>query len=627
MDFRQGRNGSSLLILLSAMALVLSACGSNLSANDNTGGDAVQSQESNYCVDRFSYSGGVAVTGGAFYEYRQVSTDTGLQGNPLRTGIPYAELVVKNSGGTVIQCGETSDTGAISLTLPAGAGSYSISVLSRSNTDKVKVSVLEDYYVNRPYAITKTFTVAAGATAKDVGWLIAAARVSESAKIEGGAFNILAQIYKANEFLRTESGNASFVAPKVSVYWRMGFNPYNYYGVKNRLLSFYRPGASELFILGGDNGDVKSADTDHFDNSVILHEYGHFLEDHFAKSESPGGQHTGDGILDPRLAWSEGWANFFQAAVLRSGDPNWKHYIDTVGFRGDTLEGGSGYVNIKVDLGISGKNSGLCYASAASSICDRVGTDGEGTFREMAISRFLFKSIRAVTGTAGQGAGLTFGNIWSAFSGTDSGGNAVGLGSSRVSFRNIGLFNSFLASLVPPGSLTDWNNVREDEKQNADSRDYGAKVNRVPASTCAVSLAMSPTVDIDGDSNQFTSNDFFRFDYDGTANQTLSLAYSNGNSNRNLNLYLYKEDYVYQETGGAATGGIALASARPFAIDQGVENISLSGLAPGRYLINVKADTYGKSNDALIGSPAYPAMGYSLKLVTDATTEDLCPAY
>lgn len=619
MDLRQGRRGPSTLFpILLAATLALSACGPNLGTNDARG-PGVQSDESTYCTVRNTYSGGINLTGSGFYEYRAVSATTGLTGNPLRTGIPYAEVVVRAADGTIVQCGETSDTGAIALTIPSGAGSYSLSIYSRSDTDKVHVSVNEDYYINQPYSISKSFSTTASDTAKDVGWLIARARVSESAKIEGGAFNILAQIYKANKYIRDETGDPSFVAPKVSVYWRMGFNPYNYYGISDRLLSFYRPGTSDLFILGGDNGDVKSADTDHFDNSVILHEYGHFLEDMYAKSESPGGMHDGNAIIDARLAWSEGWANFFQAAVLQKDDPAWKYYVDTVGFRGDTVEGGSGSVGPKVELTISGA-SGKCY-SETSSICDRVGTAGEGTFREMAISRFLFKTIRAPTGTPWQGAGVPFSSIWSAFSGKDSGNNPVGLGSTRVSFRNIGHFNLFLSSLVASGNQTDWTAVLNDEKQNTVPHDYGSEMTRQASGTCTP-IVMNPTVDLRGLSNQFTSNDFYRFDYDGTADQKLVLAYTNGSNDRDLNLYLYREDYVYQEDGASSTGGIARAVAIPFATEQGTETMSLSGLAPGRYLLNVKAYTYGKSALQLSGS-----INYGLKLQTGVIVEDLCPVY
>lgn len=98
-------------------------------------------------------------------------------------------------------------------------------------------------------------------------------------------------------------------------------------------LSFYKPGERKLFILGGSNGNVDTADTDHFDNSIILHEYGHFLEDVYGKTDSPGGYHNGSSIIDPRLAWSEGFTNSFQGAALGKN-----FYLDTAGFCNDPEE-------------------------------------------------------------------------------------------------------------------------------------------------------------------------------------------------------------------------------------------------------------------------------------------------
>src|SRR6185295_15313242 len=72
--------------------------------------------------------------------------------------------------------------------------------------------------------------------------------------------------------------------------------------------------------------DTDNSDTDHFDNSVIIHEYGHFLEDNMFNSDSPGGSHNGDKVIDPRLAWSEGWGNFIQGAVR-----NVARYTDSLG--------------------------------------------------------------------------------------------------------------------------------------------------------------------------------------------------------------------------------------------------------------------------------------------------------
>ena len=172
--------------------------------------------------------------------------------------------------------------GNFSLQVSKNSGAVRVRVLSRAFNSKIRISVLEETNLNQPYAIEAS----ANAVSGDVSGLamVASARMSESTKIEGGSFHILSAIYKANQFIRTQTNDDGFVAEKVTVYWKAGFNPYSYFGYPNNLLSFYKPGERKLFILGGKDGNVNQADTDHFDTSVVLHEYGHFLEDVYGKN-------------------------------------------------------------------------------------------------------------------------------------------------------------------------------------------------------------------------------------------------------------------------------------------------------------------------------------------------------
>jgi hypothetical protein len=88
--------------------------------------------------------------------------------------------------------------------------------------------------------------------------------------------------------------------------------------------SFYttEAGVSNMYILG-----KESVDTDEYDDHVIVHEFGHFLEDRLYRSDSIGGMHyLGTDLLDPRVAFSEGYASAMAALVL--DDP---YYVDTNG--------------------------------------------------------------------------------------------------------------------------------------------------------------------------------------------------------------------------------------------------------------------------------------------------------
>lgn len=92
--------------------------------------------------------------------------------------------------------------------------------------------------------------------------------------------------------------------------------------------SFYRQDLSAIYILGSEDED-----TDEYDRHVILHEWGHYLEAMFSRSDNIGGDHGGDDYLDMRVAMSEGLANAFSAMLL--DDPI---YRDSSG-----LEQGNGF--------------------------------------------------------------------------------------------------------------------------------------------------------------------------------------------------------------------------------------------------------------------------------------------
>jgi hypothetical protein len=108
--------------------------------------------------------------------------------------------------------------------------------------------------------------------------------------------------------------------------------------------SFYSSGIDSLFLLGDE-----ATDTEEFDDHVSMHEWGHYFEDNFSRSDSTGGSHGIGQTIDPRLAFGEGFATALAAIALEN-----PQYCDTSapmessGFRLDTeLEnrGNQGYYN------------------------------------------------------------------------------------------------------------------------------------------------------------------------------------------------------------------------------------------------------------------------------------------
>jgi hypothetical protein len=70
------------------------------------------------------------------------------------------------------------------------------------------------------------------------------------------------------------------------------------------------PYKDKIYILG-------RVDTDEFDRHVIIHEWGHYFEQNFSRSDSDGGDHSPNEKLDLNLAFSEGWGNSLAAIVTQ----------------------------------------------------------------------------------------------------------------------------------------------------------------------------------------------------------------------------------------------------------------------------------------------------------------------
>jgi hypothetical protein len=87
-------------------------------------------------------------------------------------------------------------------------------------------------------------------------------------------------------------------------------------------------------------------DSGAWDDTVILHEYAHFVVFNYSDSNNPGGSHGfSECDQDPQLAWEEGHASFFGCAIRRHfGLPLPNIYVRTTGLPGP------GHVALYADL-------------------------------------------------------------------------------------------------------------------------------------------------------------------------------------------------------------------------------------------------------------------------------------
>lgn len=224
------------------------------------------------------------LSGQVLYEDRIIGTEgfAGVSLKPVRHAT--VDLV---SGGTLVESVSTDGDGYYSFGTNVTGGAE-IRVLAKSETpSEVEVrtpdsgELIAAYKPFAPYEghIELDLTVTADSPA-------------------GGAFNILDVFGRAAEFVTVTAGLAP---PRLTARWKQGSGTGTYYT------------DSSIYILG-----IQDDDTDEYDDDVLWHEYGHFVEDFTGALDSPGNVHTLDDLgQDMRLAWSEGWSDFFPVAVKR----------------------------------------------------------------------------------------------------------------------------------------------------------------------------------------------------------------------------------------------------------------------------------------------------------------------
>jgi hypothetical protein len=137
-------------------------------------------------------------------------------------------------------------------------------------------------------------------------------------------FAILDTMYSAIALVLTALPEAPF--PALNIYWSTTNKPtLNTFCIDDGDIgvTFYSTGGVDgtecdgrvpegMYVLG----DFTQGDTDEFDQHVLAHEFGHYLEANFARSDSIGGEHSDGDKLDLRVAFGEGWGNAFAGMVL-----------------------------------------------------------------------------------------------------------------------------------------------------------------------------------------------------------------------------------------------------------------------------------------------------------------------
>jgi len=300
------------------MLAVLAACGGG---SDSEGGGTTPPP-----------AGQVAISGRITFDRVPVGTTSTAD-----VGLNYAAIVQAPARGVLVEA--ISDAGAVlTSTSTDENGRYSLNVaqntqvLIRAKAQMVRTgspswnfTVRDNVRANALYTLDGNAASSGAANSErnlraPSGWNDSSKEYS--AERAAAPFAVLDAVYQSVDLVLSTQPSASF--PALDLFW----SPENVPSVPGADglpvpatgeigSTFFLPtklGTAEpgLYVLGEENSD-----TDEYDKHVIAHELGHYYQSRFSRDDSIGGAHDMGSKLDPRVAFSEGWANVYAAMAYR----------------------------------------------------------------------------------------------------------------------------------------------------------------------------------------------------------------------------------------------------------------------------------------------------------------------
>jgi len=329
------RLATSGLAKICLLGLILAGCGGGggggngrpIGGSSVDGGDPAQST----CTTPPAATGSVTINGTVTYD--RVPTLS----NPTSVELDYDAITPKPARGVVVQA-LACNLSLMTSTVTNDSGQYSLQVggkvpvmirvkaqLLSTSGAKWNVNVVNNTSHDAQYVLDGA--IVETTTSNETRNLHAASgwggtRYSDTRA--AAPFAILDSIYTGMKKVATADAAVNF--PQLTVHWSTtnqlstteddianGKLPASYYD--------FRTGG--IYLLGKENQD-----TDEYDDHVILHEWGHYVEHRFGRSDNLGGAHSDASHLDARVAQSEGFGNAW--AAITSDNPL---YVDTDGTR------------------------------------------------------------------------------------------------------------------------------------------------------------------------------------------------------------------------------------------------------------------------------------------------------
>ena len=282
-------------------------------------------------------TGGAIVKGAVTADAPTVSTVTGAHDYATKRNFQVKGVVVEllnaAAGNAVLLQTQTDASGNYSFSgvtaaasvivrvkaqlLSTGTAQWDIAVRDNTSTSSPKALFTLDSAATTVGAVETVVNLNAGHGFNDDGSVATTGSGRQSAP-----FSILEVVYSAVTNLKATDANVKL--PAVNVYWsdqNVGTSGDKEKGQINT--SHYSDSGAlpGVFILG--KADV---DTDEFDQGVIGHELGHYLQKQLSHSDNPGGSHATKDFKDASLAYGEGYGTAIGGLLIGSN-----FYIDSSG--------------------------------------------------------------------------------------------------------------------------------------------------------------------------------------------------------------------------------------------------------------------------------------------------------
>lgn len=258
-------------------------------------------------------TGPMTVSGTVTYDFVPAAYDPGTRVGGLRfssaSARPVRNAVVQAVQGTTVLASAITDAnGAYTLAFESPS-SRNLAVIALARTADPVIAVRDNTDGNALWAVGEAITPAT--TTLDLhaghGWTGTTYNPSLRA---AAPFAVLDSMYTAARGFAAV--RPAVVFPDLNVFWSPDNVPQPGSKALGRIgTSHYAPDEGAIYILGR-----VGVDTDEFDSHVIVHEWGHYFEAKLSRSDSPGGPHSAGDVLDPRIAFGEGYGNALAAMLL-----------------------------------------------------------------------------------------------------------------------------------------------------------------------------------------------------------------------------------------------------------------------------------------------------------------------